>query len=134
MKKNIIVLTLFFAVMLLSALKAQDSTKTQNNQQGQNPVFVDENGDGYNDNAPDHDGDGIPNSLDPDWIKLKKEEKKKESGRFIDLDGDGIDDNLQKGAQEKKRPGGEMNEKGASMEEQNRQQKGQRKQNQNGKK
>jgi len=31
--------------------------------------FVDMNGDGFNDNAPDHDGDGIPNGQDPDWIK-----------------------------------------------------------------
>lgn len=31
--------------------------------------FVDEDGDGFNDLAPDHDGDGIPNGLDPDWIK-----------------------------------------------------------------
>jgi hypothetical protein len=30
--------------------------------------FVDMNGDGFNDNAPDHDGDGIPNGQDPDWI------------------------------------------------------------------
>jgi hypothetical protein len=29
--------------------------------------FIDLDGDGYNDNAPDHDGDGIPNGLDPDW-------------------------------------------------------------------
>ena len=29
--------------------------------------FRDEDGDGFNDNAPDHDGDGIPNGLDPDW-------------------------------------------------------------------
>ena len=134
MKNLTIILTLFFTVLFLSGLSAQDSTKTQNGQQGQNPVFVDENGDGYNDNAPDHDGDGIPNGLDPDWIKLKKEQKKKESGRFVDLDGDGIDDNLQKGEQAKKRLGGEMNNNAGSMEEQNRQQKGQRKQNQNGKK
>lgn len=31
--------------------------------------FVDEDGDGFNDLAPDHDGDGIPNGLDPDWVK-----------------------------------------------------------------
>ncbi len=29
--------------------------------------FVDENGDGFNDLAPDADGDGIPNGLDPDY-------------------------------------------------------------------
>ena len=31
--------------------------------------FVDEDGDGFNDLAPDHDGDGIPNGLDPDWVR-----------------------------------------------------------------
>ena len=29
--------------------------------------FVDENGDGFNDLAPDADGDGIPNGIDPDY-------------------------------------------------------------------
>jgi hypothetical protein len=29
--------------------------------------FIDENGDGFNDLAPDADGDGIPNGLDPDY-------------------------------------------------------------------
>lgn len=31
--------------------------------------FVDEDGDGFNDLAPDADGDGIPNGLDPDFVK-----------------------------------------------------------------
>lgn len=31
--------------------------------------FVDENGDGFNDLAPDADGDGIPNGQDPDYVK-----------------------------------------------------------------
>jgi hypothetical protein len=31
--------------------------------------FVDDNGDGYNDLAPDADGDGIPNGLDPDYVR-----------------------------------------------------------------
>lgn len=30
--------------------------------------FIDENGDGFNDLAPDADGDGIPNGLDPDFV------------------------------------------------------------------
>ncbi|MBU8869253.1 MAG: hypothetical protein KOO60_00135 [Gemmatimonadales bacterium] len=33
--------------------------------------FVDEDGDGFNDLAPDADGDGIPNGLDPDYAKLE---------------------------------------------------------------
>ena len=31
--------------------------------------FVDEDGDGFNDLAPDADGDGIPNGLDEDYVK-----------------------------------------------------------------
>jgi len=36
---------------------------------GSGSNFIDLDGDGFNDNAPDHDGDGIPNGLDEDWIK-----------------------------------------------------------------
>ena len=51
--------------------------------------FVDANGDGYNDNAPDADGDGIPNGQDPDY-----EGSFAGNGRgFVDADGDGINDN-----------------------------------------
>ncbi|MBN2600607.1 MAG: hypothetical protein JXR87_01295 [Candidatus Marinimicrobia bacterium] len=32
--------------------------------------FIDEDGDGFNDNAPDSDNDGIPNGIDPDYIPL----------------------------------------------------------------
>ena len=75
---------------------AQDSLKAgQNDQTGgettkHGPRFVDENGDGFNDNAPDHDGDGIPNGLDPDY----QGQKNRHRHGFQDLDGDGIDDNL----------------------------------------
>ncbi len=31
------------------------------------PHFVDLNGDGFNDNAPDHNGNGVPNGKDPSW-------------------------------------------------------------------
>lgn len=36
---------------------------------GECPSFIDENGDGFNDLAPDADGDGIPNGLDPDYVR-----------------------------------------------------------------
>lgn len=39
--------------------------------------FIDKNGDGYNDNAPDADGDGIPNCLDPDFKKSMMQKGKK---------------------------------------------------------
>lgn len=32
-------------------------------------MFVDENGDGINDLAPDADGDGIPNGMDDDFVR-----------------------------------------------------------------
>jgi len=31
--------------------------------------FIDEDGDGFNDLAPDSDGDGIPNGLDEDFVR-----------------------------------------------------------------
>ena len=33
------------------------------------PNFVDENGDGFHDLAPDADGDGIPNGMDEDYAR-----------------------------------------------------------------
>ena len=132
--KIILFFILLFGVAFLNNVQAQDSTKTKTQDNKQNQLFVDEDGDGYNDNAPDHDNDGIPNSLDPDWIKLQKEEKRKETRRFVDLDGDGIDDNIQNIEKGKRQLGGKMNKTGTSMEERNREQKGQRQQNQNGKK
>lgn len=59
---------LWAALALPASLSAQtDTDQPAPVQHG--PNFVDENGDGYNDNAPDHDGDGIPNGKDPDWIR-----------------------------------------------------------------
>ncbi|GEM_PF-1578395 len=52
--------------------------------------FVDADGDGYNDNAPDHDGDGIPNGLDPDFQRFRRMR-----GRvLVDADSNGFDDRL----------------------------------------
>src|SRR4030042_1684546 len=60
--------------------------------------FVDADGDGYNDLAPDADGDGIPNGQDPDYEASGSQsgKGKKGSGRnFLDEDGDGINDRMQ---------------------------------------
>jgi len=61
--------------------------------------FADENADGYNDNAPDADGDGIPNSQDPDYERLGDGGRRGGRGMrtglvrgFVDEDGDGIND------------------------------------------
>jgi hypothetical protein len=79
----------------------QISLKDQNQNQGdtrnreQNrvihgPNFIDNNLDGYNDNAPDHDKDGIPNGQDSDYTRAGKGGQ---TGNFVDIDGDGIADN-----------------------------------------
>ncbi|MFZ1289629.1 MAG: hypothetical protein WAR79_06050 [Melioribacteraceae bacterium] len=98
----------YFAIMLSiivfnSTTFAQDSNAVRNQNQIKEKVnngkqtqklhgrnFVDEDGDGYNDNAPDHDGDGIPNGLDEDYNGNGK-------NSFVDLDGDGINDNSTNG-------------------------------------
>ena len=90
MKKlfGLFILAMMFGFYSLTSAQNQaDTTKTPP-QHGKN--FVDANGDGYNDNAPDEDGDGIPNGLDPDYTGPKHQYGKK---AFVDLDGDGIDDN-----------------------------------------
>lgn len=89
---------LFVTFMSLNEIKAQEV------QHG--PGFVDANGDGFNDNAPDSDGDGIPNGQDPDWTKpadgtgMQAGKNNRFGGKqngtgFIDEDGDGICDNFQ---------------------------------------
>ena len=94
MLKIAIILAITFS--FTNVLFAQDSLANKIREKNKRMYFVDKNGDGYNDNAPDHDGDGIPNGLDPDWQK-KKGKEKKQKRRFIDLDGDGINDYLQEG-------------------------------------
>ena len=97
--KSLNLVTVFFLLFLSAAvLQAQDTTKAGDKPVKHGQHFIDLDGDGYNDNAPDHDGDGIPNGLDKDWKKLKKKGEGKGKGRrrrFVDLDGDGINDNLQ---------------------------------------
>ena len=62
------------AVMMITALSvmgisnpvfAQAGSGNWGNGPG---AFIDENGDGFNDLAPDADGDGIPNALDEDYV------------------------------------------------------------------
>jgi hypothetical protein len=83
------------AVALLTFVSMSDDSFAQNKAQKGNKVagFVDANGDGYNDNAPDHDGDGIPNGLDPDYKPLNPDRGKRFG--FVDEDGDGINDRFQ---------------------------------------
>ena len=106
-KKNLINLLsgiVLMAVLFASTVLAQEDPKQEKNQ-NQNQIknmqkeksqikhgagFIDLNGDGYNDNAPDADGDGIPNGQDEDFTGPKY----RKNGRgFVDLNGDGINDN-----------------------------------------
>ncbi len=111
-KISFIYIVILLVFSSLSA-RAQDTTKTKNKVITQAHVFVDEDGDGYNDIAPDHDGDGIPNGLDTDWQKVKRASR----NQFVDLDGDGINDYLQ--IEREKWKHGEQqtlyNEKGSSL-------------------
>ncbi|MEN8191732.1 MAG: hypothetical protein ABFS12_02875 [Bacteroidota bacterium] len=110
MKSKVTITYIFIILLSFSAnvILGQDSTKIKEkvDTKGHGNKFVDNDGDGYNDNAPDHDGDGIPNGLDEDYIKLKKNR----SREYVDLDGDGINDNLMmrgKNKQQMKRYKGE---------------------------
>lgn len=66
------ILILLVAVLMISAvaLTAAGPGKGPGNGSGSGVCrFIDENGDGINDNFRDHDGDGIPNHDDPDWTR-----------------------------------------------------------------
>lgn len=122
----IIFSALLFCALFISGVQAQDTTKTKDKQTQRTQHFVDKDGDGYNDNAPDHDGDGVPNCLDPDWRKLKKEKGKGKKLRFVDLDGDGINDNLQSSDQKKGENQKQMKDDGgSSIDSKQQEQKGQ---------
>ena len=54
-------------LLVASVATAQDQ-ETPDNPTG-TYRFLDEDGDGFNDLAPDADGDGIPNGLDPDYVR-----------------------------------------------------------------
>ena len=86
--------SLFTSAALMLAVvffMSAPNTFAQDTQRGN--AFVDENGDGYNDNAPDADGDGIPNGQDADYVAAGAQSGKGEGKGFIDEDGDGINDN-----------------------------------------
>jgi hypothetical protein len=87
------ILILVLGISLLAMGQEQQQPVTPPVQHG--PGFVDENGDGFNDNAPDHDGDGIPNGQDPDYLGAKLRGGKNLKG-FVDANGDGINDNMSK--------------------------------------
>ncbi|MCK9280533.1 MAG: hypothetical protein M0P71_07930 [Melioribacteraceae bacterium] len=95
MKKLLSLAAVFALIFAYTNLQAQENPEPPKTH-GTN--FVDANGDGFNDNAPDHDGDGIPNGVDPDYTGSKFQKGKR---AFIDLNGDGINDNAGQGRQNK---------------------------------
>ena len=125
-----LILTFMTVLFFISNIMfAQDSTKSKDeantNAKKHNQKFVDKDGDGYNDNAPDHDGDGIPNGLDPDWDKNKNQEGKRHRWRYVDLDGDGINDFIQENPemrQEQMDPLMQQKREGAPLDEQRKMQ------------
>ncbi len=105
-KKNlfgIATTALFVALLFSSIILAQEEPKQEKNQvKNQFKInsqlqhgnkFIDLNGDGYNDNAPDADGDGILNGRDGDYAGAKFRKGNNGTKGFIDLNGDGINDN-----------------------------------------
>ena len=82
------IMTLFVFFITIPQTFAQ-TTKPKPVEHGKK--FVDVNGDGYNDNAKDDDGDGIPNGQDPDYVKTGAGKGK--GLAFVDENGDGINDN-----------------------------------------
>ena len=93
MTRNYLLMSIL-VFLICGSLSAQDTTLTKDQKQTdtdtENTKFIDLDGDGFNDYAPDHDGDGIPNGLDPDYQALRKHRGEE----FVDLDGDGIDDRM----------------------------------------
>jgi len=51
---------------------------------GSGSNFVDLDGDGFNDNAPDHDNDGIPNGLDEDYVSNPQDGSGYQKGKAAD--------------------------------------------------
>jgi len=87
MKFTNIMLTAFaiicLAMLTAPAIQAQTCDGTGSH-------FVDLNGDGFNDNAPDHDGDGIPNGLDADWVKNAQDGTGYQKGKLGENQGLGM--------------------------------------------
>lgn len=84
---------LVLALLLVAApLRAQQGDKPATPPPRPQPRFIDLDGDGFNDLAPDRDGDGIPDYLDPDtkgargprwaWFRSVPDSARHDSVRF----------------------------------------------------
>ncbi len=82
MKKIISMVAVFGIVFSVSQVTPVVANAAQNQYKafsGGLRSFIDLNGDSINDNAPDDDGDGIPNGQDPDYLRNKNASGKNRS-------------------------------------------------------
>lgn len=91
--KHLTLILSLIGLFLVGNILAQDVATDPVSGAQHGAGYVDADGDGYNDNAPDHDGDGIPNGQDPDYTGSKSRHGNG-GGGFVDADGDGINDNI----------------------------------------
>ena len=57
----------FLGLVILSLMVLSISYQAYSSDEGKPSTFVDIDGDGFNDNLSDYDGDGIPDEADPDY-------------------------------------------------------------------
>jgi hypothetical protein len=82
---SLTILGLFLTLLLASSASAQEANPTPgSNDDSGMCLFIDEDGDGFNDLAPDADGDGIPNGLDPDYVRPEDGEGQQHQWKWID--------------------------------------------------
>ena len=89
--------TFFFLMTALALFLVVQTAAGQDTGPAHGPGFVDENGDGVNDNAADYDQDGVPNGQDPDYERQSHSGESQGRGAqrgqgFVDMDGDGLND------------------------------------------
>lgn len=72
----------FFSLLLIGGVAFTQANGKKTGDRSGTCTFIDENGDGINDNYRDHDGDGIPNYQDPDWQKPQDGNKNRNVNRI----------------------------------------------------
>ncbi len=82
-RTTITLLTVLLIGLLAMTANAQDVESGRGKGVGE---FIDEDGDGFNDLAPDADGDGIPNGMDEDFVKPEDGSGSMHQNRFGTLD------------------------------------------------
>ncbi len=71
--KNVVKILMTSGIVLILGLYLNSSElNAQSNVNKTGKGFIDLNNDGINDNAIDSDGDGIPNCVDPDFVRAQR--------------------------------------------------------------